>query len=499
MSTGLELLTTQEMAAADRAAVAVGVAGGGVADSFELMLSAAEAIVDAVAAREPAPQQVLVLCGPGNNGGDGFAAAHLLVEQGCKVRLVLFGARDKLGGDAARAAALWQGDVLDWRPDLLAGADLVIDAIFGAGLTRPVEGDAADAIRAVNAAGVPVLAVDVPSGLDGTSGQVSGPVFEVDETVTFFRRKPGHLLQPGRSLCGDVRVADIGIPAAVLDEIGPKAFANAPALWLGDLPRLPVDGHKYDRGHTLVVSGGIEMSGAARLAARGALRAGSGLVTIAAPDEALVAHAAQVNAILLKRGQTAAELTRLLEDRRKNAVVIGPGLGVGDTSFEQVMAVLASGAAAVLDADAVTSAAGSPEALFEAIAAKPERPVVLTPHEGEFGRLFGDVAGSKLDRARAAAARSGAVVVLKGPDTVIAAPDGRAAINENAPPWLATAGSGDVLAGFIGGLLAQRMAMWAAAAAGVWLHGACAARFGRGMIAEDLPEALPWVFGDLGM
>ena len=316
--------------------------------------------------------------------------------------------------------------------------------------------------------------------------------------MTFFRRKPGHLLYPGRALCGSVSLADIAIPAAVLSDpsvaVTAPTYANAPGLWLCELPAPQPTSHKYARGHTLVVSGAIQMSGAARLAATAALRAGSGLVTIAAPEETMIAHAsATKNAILLSSGQRAEHLRRLLADPRKNAVVVGPGLGLGDGEFDIVMQILSSSAATVLDADALTLGSRAKADFFRPILGEPDRAVVMTPHEGEFHRLFPDLAGDKLTRAREAARRSGATIVLKGPDTVIAAPDGRAAINDNAPPGLATGGSGDVLAGIIAGLLAQSMPPWPAACAAVWMHGKAASAFGPGLIADDLPEQLPAV------
>jgi hydroxyethylthiazole kinase-like uncharacterized protein yjeF len=287
-------------------------------------------------------------------------------------------------------------------------------------------------------------------------------------------------------------LADIGIPDAVLDAIHPQSERNERALWQPTFPSLDIAGHKYARGHAVVVSGGIEMSGAARLCARGALRVGAGLVTVASPPDALLAHASQLNAALLKAASTPDEIAHLLSDTRYNAVGIGPGLGREPTAMAQVEAVLASSAAVVLDADAITVAAQSPERLFAAVAGR-DRSVVLTPHEGEFKRLFPAAEGSKLDRARHAAQASSGIVILKGPDTVIASPDGRAAINDNAPPTLATAGSGDVLTGFVTGLLAQGMPAYGAACAAVWLHGECANTFGPGLIAEDIPEALPSV------
>jgi ADP-dependent NAD(P)H-hydrate dehydratase / NAD(P)H-hydrate epimerase len=482
------LLTNHEMGQADRLAIAAGIPG------VMLMENAGKAVA-AEAARMASPgARIAVLCGPGNNGGDGFVAARHLREQGFDVRVALLGEATALQGDAAVMAQRWAGEVTPLSTSSLQGADIIVDALFGAGLARPIRGVAADVIAAINASPVRVLAVDVPSGLDGTTGRALGPVVEAASTITFFRRKPGHLLLPGRVLCGEVVVADIGIPDAVLGEIAPKAWANAPALWSNDFPTPKLDGHKYGRGHALVVSGPTAHTGAARLGARGALRAGAGLVTVASPADAIAVNAAHLTAIMLAPFDGADGLAEILADKRKNAVLLGPALGVSTRTRELVHAALASGAATVLDADAITSFADAPDDLFRAIAAQPQRPVVLTPHDGEFKRLFGDVeAPSKLERARVAAQRSGAIVVLKGADTVIAAPDNRAAINANAPPWLATAGAGDVLGGFGVGLLAQGMPAFEAACAAVWLHGAAAAAFGPGLIAEDLPETLPQV------
>ena len=511
---GDELLTAVEMGRADTLAVAQGVPG------LVLMENAGRAVAEAAATIAPrAGISISVLCGPGNNGGDGFVAARLLREQGYRVRVGLLGSRAALKGDAAVMAQRWGEPVEPLDPATLTGADLIIDALFGAGLSRPLEGMAADVVAAVNASAKPVVAVDVPSGLDGTTGTSSGPVVQAICTVTFFRLKPGHLLLPGRTLCGEVLLADIGIPEMVLQEIGARTFANRAALWREVYPWPRIDGHKYSRGHAVVVSGPAESTGAARMGARGALRVGAGLVTIVGSATATAINATQLTAVMVKGVGGDAALTEFLGDVRRNAVLIGPGAGVGAGTAATVLTVLGSPAAAVLDADALTSFApdasrdpvratgfgfvvrGSapgpmPEALFGAIKGR-TAPVVLTPHAGEFKRLFGERAGpaegSKLDRARRAAEASGAVVILKGPDTVIAAPDGRAAVNDNAPPWLATAGSGDVLAGLITGLLAQSMPAFEAACAAVWLHGECAKRLGVGLIAEDLPEALPQV------
>ncbi|MFN3867856.1 MAG: NAD(P)H-hydrate epimerase, partial [Hyphomicrobiaceae bacterium] len=491
---GLELLTVEDMAAADRLAVAAGV------PSSTLMENAGRAVADVAWQRLARGDRVVVLCGPGNNGGDGFVAARHLKQRGCEVTVLLLGDRAALEGDAAAMAQRWDGGVRAFEEGVPAGATVVVDALFGAGLSRDVGGAAARAVRAIDESrqrGARVIAVDVPSGIDGDTGVARGLAVHADETVTFFRLKPGHLLLPGRALCGRVTVADIGIPEAVLADIEPTAWCNGQQLWRAHMPdptRITpfVEHHKYTRGHAVVVSGPAFHSGAARLAGRGALRVGAGLVTVASPTSALPENAAHLTAIMLKPSSNARALAELLADERKNAVLIGPGAGVGSETAEMVLAALASRAAVVLDADALTSfAAGStstgqsPAAGFgfigkteamtyslsglsDAIRRRPRVDVVLTPHDGEFKRLFGALSGSKLDRARKAAEISGAVVILKGADTVTASPDGRAAVNDNAPPWLATAGSGDVLAGFVTGLLAQGMPTFEAACAAVW-------------------------------
>jgi len=478
------LLTPAEMAAADCKAVERGVSGPA------LMEAAGRAVAEAVAARWP-KQPVAVLCGPGNNGGDGFTAARHLMQAGWHVRLALLGDRARLTGDAAHHAALWRGGIEPFVPAFFDGAAIVVDAIFGAGLSRPVEGAPAAMIEAVKARALPSCAVDVPSGLDGGTGEIRGTAAPAAVTVTFFRKKPGHLLFPGRRLCGALVLADIGTPRDVLEEIVPKTFENSPELWADHYPWPTLEGHKYRRGHALVL-GGDEITGAARLAARGALRAGAGLVTLAAPAPVWAVYATALSSVIVRSFDGKAGFDALLADARKNVIVIGPGAGTGERTRQYVAAALATKRAVVLDADALTSFAKSADDLFRLI----DGPCVLTPHEGEFARLF-DTAGDKLIRARKASARSNAVVVLKGADTVIAAPDGRAAINANAPPQLATGGTGDVLAGFIAGLLAQGLTAFEAAAAAVWLHGKAAQELGLGLIAEDLPDALPGVLKQL--
>lgn len=477
------LLTPEQMGRADALAVENGV------PSLTLMENAGRAVFDAIVTRFE-PCKVLVLCGPGNNGGDGYVVARLLADSGWPVRLAHFGDPSNLKGDAAVMAAKWDGAVSTAEPFVIAGAELIVDGLLGAGLDRDVTGPLAGLVDAINGADVPVVAIDVPSGIDGADGAVRGAAVEAVCTATFFRKKPGHVLLPGKVNCGDVVVSDIGIPESVLDEINATAFENNSGLW--QLPIIGAEFHKYSRGHCVVVSGNELHTGAARLAAMGALRAGAGLVSLAGTKDALLVHAAQVTSIMLAEADDAGRLATLLQDRRKNAVVIGPGAGVGPHTHQSVSAVLASGAAVVLDADALTSFVGDEGALFAAIKDKPARSVVMTPHEGEFGRLFPRIKGDKLKRARESAALSGAVIVLKGADSVIAAPDGWAAVNVGAPAWLSTAGSGDVLAGIVGGLLAQGMMGRDAAAAGVYLHGLAAQLFGGpGLIAEDLPELVP--------
>ena len=492
----IAVLTNAEMTQADRLAIDGGVPG------VELMENAGKAVAEAAVALKPPGSRVLVVAGPGNNGGDGFIAARRLAERGYIVDVLLVGELARLKGDAALAAKKWSGPVRSTQPDGLTGAHIVIDALFGAGLDRPVEGQARAMIEAINAQTAPVVAVDLPSGINGTSGAVMGAAVNATVTVAFFRKKPGHLLVPGRLHCGAVSVADIGIPESVLARIAPRTFENLPALWRKSLPVPRHDGQKYDRGHAVVVSGPSWSTGAARLAARGALRAGAGLVTIASPREALAVNAATSLAVMVRPVDGSAELTAFLGDKRLNAVAIGPGLGVGDATCELVLAVLAGDRAVVLDADAMTSFAKAPQHLAEALKQRRQKATIMTPHEGEFSRYFWALdeqtkVGSKPDRTRLAAAITGATVLLKGPDTVVASADGRACIAANAPAYLATAGAGDVLTGIIAALLAQGMPAFEAASAAAWLHGEAARAFGAGLISEDLPEMLPRVYGAL--
>jgi len=465
----LELLTPAEMACADAAAIAGGVPGAA------LMEAAGRAVAEA-ARRRFRPCRTLVLAGPGNNGGDGYVAARLLERAGWPVAVATLAA-PRPGGDAALAAARWRGPAAPFGPAEARRAELVIDAVFGAGLARDLDGLAAETLRAVPAA-VPILAVDVPSGLDGGTGAVRGFAPRAALTVTFFRRKPGHLLLPGRGLCGPVVLADIGLPAAVLSAVAPRAFHNRPGLWT--LPMLDAAGHKYARGHLTILGGGA-MTGAARMASEAAHRAGAGLVTLVAPDPG--------SAAVYRGGDPATIVSTepvapLLEDERRAVWLLGPGLPPSPGTRAALRQVVDAGRRAVADAGALLACAGSPDALAGA--------AVLTPHAGEFARIFGLIGDDKPAAARAAAARTGAVVLLKGADTVVAAPDGRVAINDNAPPSLAIGGTGDVLAGIVAALLCQGMPAFEAAAAAVWLHGA-AARAGpaHGLVPTDLITLLP--------
>lgn len=459
------LLTPAEMAAADGAAVALG------RPVAWLMENAGRAVARAVRQRL-APCRTLVLCGPGNNGGDGYVAARHLQQAGWPVAVA---ALAPPAGAAGAAARRWSGPTVPFAAAEVRRAALVIDAVFGAGLARDLDAGTAGVLRAAGR----VVAVDVPSGLDGATGAVRGFAPSAVLTVTFFRRKPGHLLLPGRTLCGDVVLADIGLPEAALEPGAVRTFHNGPKLW-----RLPVpapEGHKYSRGHVTVL-GGAAMTGAARLAALAARRGGAGMVTIATERGAEIYRAAEPGTIVDDR-----PLVELLADVRRGTWVCGPGLGAG-AAAAALPVLLAAGRRVVVDADGLTACAGAPARLRGA--------TVLTPHAGEFARVFGPPGADRLGAARDAAALTGAVVLLKGADTIIAAPDGRAAINDSAPPWLATAGAGDTLAGLIAALLAQGMDPWHAACAGAWVHGRAAVHAGPHLIAEDLAPALPRAFQD---
>jgi hydroxyethylthiazole kinase-like uncharacterized protein yjeF len=468
---------------ADRLAMAAGTPG------TLLMQHAGEAVVRELV-RRFTPRPTAVLCGPGNNGGDGFVAAIALAQSGWPVRVALFGDSSALHGDAKDHAQRWTGGIEPLTPRIIEDAELVVDALFGSGLSRRLDSRITDTLSFAARRSLPIIAVDIPSGVMGDSGETLGATAAVC-TVTFMRKKPGHLLLPGRELCGEVVVADIGIPQAALDSLSIDTWENTPELWREKLPQLQSGGNKYSRGHALLY-GGYPMTGAARMAARAAARIGAGLTTIAVPERAFALYAPALTSIMVQPLTRDEDFAGLLKDPRYTAFSIGPGAGVNDATRERALTLLQTGKPVVLDADAISVFSSHADELFQAI----RGPCVITPHEGEFKRIF-DSAGDKLTRARRAARRSGAVVVLKGADTVIASPDGRAIINCNAPATLATAGAGDVLGGFILGLLAQGMDAFPAAAAGVWMHGAAASAFGPGLLAEDLPDLLPGVLNRL--
>lgn len=478
----LALLSVDEMYQADAAAIRGGISGE------TLMENAGASIVAAIRSRWQ-PRRATILCGPGNNGGDGFVVARLLTEAGWTIRLALLGDLEDLKGDAKSHAARWSGEVEALSPASLEGAELVVDALFGAGLARDIDGVARETIEAIGKR--PVVAVDVPSGVHGDTGAIMGHAPRAALTVTFFRRKPGHLLMPGRAYCGEVEVADIGIPDAILAEVQPRQGANDPMAWLTSFPWPRLEDHKYSRGHA-VIAGGRHMTGAARLAAQAAQRVGAGLVTALVPFEAFVVYKITLTSVIVRSFRDTRSFSEQIGEPRVSACLVGPGNEVSGGTRERALAALRTGKPTVLDADALTVFEDAPDLFCDSI----KGPCVLTPHDGEFSRLF-DTEGDKLTRVRRAAVKSGAVVVLKGADTVIAAPDGRAIINDNAPPDLATGGSGDVLAGLVAGLLAQGQEAFEAACAAVWLHGAAAQAFGPGLVADDLIEMLPQVLRQL--
>lgn len=472
------VFSNQQMVDADRATIAAGTPG-------EVLMERAGAAVAAEIMRHYDPQAVLVLCGPGNNGGDGFVIARLLAEAGWDVSVQLLGDKAALRGDAATAASKWPGVVqpLDARA---IGDQLVVDALFGTGLTRDVEGMAAHVLQAVLQAQGPVIAVDIPSGVDGNSGQVRGVAVPATFTVTFHRPNYGHLLQPGRELCGDLYIADIGIQP---DAVTPTVWENDPSLWVEQFPFPQADSHKYTRGHVLVQGGPKQQSGAARLAAQAALRV-CGAVSVVCDVDVLPIYASALQAVMTKLAADDAAFQSLLEDKHTHAFTIGPGAGVNAQTRNRALSALNAGMPTVLDADAISVFAEDRQALFDACR---QAPTILTPHMGEFARLFGDVEGDKLQKSRKAAHMAQAIIVLKGSDTVIAHPDGRAVINTATTPYLATAGAGDVLTGLCAGLLAGGMDAFAAACAAVWMHGMAGREFGPGLTADDLPDMISTV------
>ena len=479
-SSGSEIFTTQDMYRADRLAILAGI------NSLSLMENAGRAVAKQIIDKW-APGEVAIMCGKGNNGGDGFVVARYLSEAGWRVRLGLYGKnRSKmLCGDAKKMSDCWSGDVRALDPSLLDGASLIVDAIFGAGISRPVSGHVKELLEAADNSGVPIVAVDLPSGVNGDTGEIFGFAPRCHSTVTFFRPKLGHFLGPGADKIGNLFVEDIGIPETVISNFDCKVFHNKPKSWGIDFPCPSPTNNKFDRGH-LAIFGGEEMTGAARLAARGAIRAGAGLVTIASPKKAVPIYATDWPEFIIKEISNFTNLNIYVKTKKVSALVVGPGLGISSRARRLIINCIRVGLPIVLDADAISNYADEPKKLFnETLRGN----ALLTPHEGEFRRIF-NLKGGKLSRAIEAARLSGAIVLLKGAKTVIAAPDGRAAINNNAPPWLATAGSGDVLAGMIGAIIAQGVPSFESACMATWLHGAAANQIGPGLIASDLPSCL---------
>ena len=498
------LLSAADMQVVDARAVAGG------ADGFALMRRAGEAVARRVRRRVGRGTPIVVVAGAGNNGGDGAVCAAALAGQGHDVTLLRAGGEPREGSDAARAFATWDGPLLCLPAgddasseagvsprtalDAIAGAGFLVDALLGAGLSRDVEGDFADLVRAMDESAAPVLAVDLPSGLDGNEHRVRGVVARAALTVAFVRLKPAHVLQPGRTLCGEVVIEDIGMPATALVDAPGNSLLNAPDVWREALPRPAADDHKFRRGHVLVRGGPPHQSGAARLSAGAALGSGAGLVTLAVSSEALTVNAARLTAVMLRVVESGADWRDAIDDDpRLSTLLLGPGNGRDERTRRATLDALASGRACVLDADALSCHADAPDEFLARLRAAAGA-VVLTPHDGELARLVGhtDVLSlpSRLHRARAAAALAGCVLVSKGSDSVVAAPDGRAAIAANAPPWLATAGAGDVLAGVVAALLAQGMPAFEAASAAVWVHGEAARDLGWPMTAERLVPAV---------
>ena len=492
----VELLTPEEMGNADHLAATLNRE-----DSFKLMERAGQAIADIVLNDYRQCRTIAVLCGPGNNGGDGYMAAHILKSHGFEPTIFALGT-PRAGSDAEKAAALWGAKHLAF--DNFSSPqdfDVVIDALYGAGLDRPLEQSLQEKLKRLNESGIPVIAVDLPSGVFGQNGAIKGEAVKASTTVTFFRLKPGHACYPGRLQCGEIRLADIGIPEKVLETIKPTRFINFPSLWLKNWPELDYDTHKYRRGHAVVFSGHQSSTGAARLAAHAAARSGAGLVTIVSPEDALLVHEMHLTSIMLKEMGSDTEILDFLENRKVRSVILGPAFGSLERALSIIKVVLLKSKifTLVLDADALTAMAGKGEEIFALIKQSPVN-VILTPHEGEFQRVFPSVAHmedlSRIEKAAKAATVSGSVVVYKGADTIIASPDGRLAVNVNGTPFLATAGAGDVLSGIIGGLSAQKMLPFEAACAGAFLHARCAEHFGHGMIAEDIVSAIPLVLSE---
>lgn len=481
-----EILTAAEMKNAEAAALEQGISG------IQLMTAAGGGAAQEIT-RTFKPCPVLVLCGPGNNGGDGFIVAQQLKKAGWTVRVACMVKRTALKSDAAAAAQKWGGDIESLNSNLsVHQTGLIVDAVFGTGFDRALEPELVILFDKIRARKIPVVAIDIPSGINATTGAIDPGTLKATLTITFCRKKTGHVLLPGRNFCGAVTVADIGITEAMITMLNITCFENNPALWLKNFPLPDTESHKYTRGHA-VVYGGEKRTGAACLAAAAAQKIGAGLVTIASPAKAWPVYSSYRASIMVDECNNIDDFKTILRDQRKNTVLLGPGAGADDKLRQAVEAVLSFNKSGVLDADVFSAYQNNPKDLFAKLSPK----YVLTPHEGEFEKLFGAIEGSKPERVLKASKVANAIVLLKGADTVIAAPDGNIVINTNAPPTLATAGSGDVLAGLITGLIAQGMPPFMAAGAAVWLHGESARLYGLGLTAEDIISTLPQVLNRL--
>lgn len=490
------VLNVAQMRKADQLTTAAGTS------SYTLLCNAGAGVFNAIESDLSRDDRILVACGSGNNGGDGLVLAGLLLSDYYNVTVALCEPENKLSADAKKALKeLPKQAVIRMQDVDLKAYSVVVDALLGAGMDRPVENDMAKWISDINSSDAKVIAIDLPTGIDGNTGQVQGSAIRADKTVTFFVKKPGHLLMPGREYSGQVHVEQIGIENNVLDDLRPSVFENAPLLWQASLPIPRASSHKYARGHAVVMAGGITTTGAARLAARAALRTGAGLVTVACRAAATAVNAAHLTTEMLRIVDTPAALQQMLNDRRITSVLLGPGLGIHQATRALVQIALEHASSVVLDADALTVYESDPDVLFSMIQQSRAR-VVMTPHQGEFQLLFGDdesIASlvAKTDKTVAAAKKAGCTIVYKGADTVVATGNSDTVINSNAPPWLATAGTGDVLAGTICGWLAQGVDAFDSACAGCWLHGEAASRFGPGLIASDLEQHYPEVLKEL--
>ncbi|GHF28775.1 bifunctional NAD(P)H-hydrate repair enzyme [Kordiimonas sediminis] len=480
------LLSPHQMYAADTWAMQNGTSG------ITLMERAGKSVAEVATEMMPhnGDGTIIVLCGPGNNGGDGYVAARYLAEWGYTVSVMPISDIMALKGDAAIMARPWIGRTRPMDLNALKSADLVIDAMFGAGLDRDIEGDIAAVIEAVNEGSAVVLAVDLPSGLSGATGQVQGTAIQADTSVTFFSYKPGHILTPGRYYSGgidNIHVVDIGISRDCLADIQVNTYWNTASLWQGAVFHPGPSSHKYDRGHVLVLGGREPALGASRLASLAALRSGCGLSTLACPSESYSIQATALTDVMVRRYDSSFGLLSIMADKRINTIVAGPGLGVGEKTTETILAVLNERRRTVLDADALTSLARQMVQLSDYSG----QDIVLTPHDGEFKKMFPDISlDDRLSAARQAARQTDCVIVLKGVSTIVAAPDGRASIASNAPAWLSVAGAGDVLAGIIAGVLAQGLPLFESVSYAVWLHGKSGEVAGRGLIASDLLPAI---------